>query len=162
MTDDYLSKVQHIQFDKDSENPLIIIGNKGQELIETNYWETVCNEKGLVMVTRNAGNLRLLLPDVFATAETLNDYKQADHAVLTTGSWLGNPLVYEIMLEDFSNSPHVFHLMPHVFLEGAPSLDSDTCRFSVWIKGPIKVCDMKCYIRKTTHRLPHMKPIKEH
>lgn len=159
MTDN--TDVRKISID-DSESELLEVVNKGQDLVASNYWDTVYNKKGLIMVTMNAGALRLLMPDDFALPETLNDYKKAAHAVLTMGSWLDKPIAVEIMLEDFTNAPHTFHLLPTVFLEGIPLLDRDTCTFSIWTKGPNKVCEMTCYLRRTIHRLPYQKPYKEH
>lgn len=86
---------------------MITISNAGQDVIETNYWDTPHARNGLFFGSWNAGALRLLVPDtqVAAIAEMLT----GQLCIVTRGNLDGTPAL-ELMWDDGSDEPYCIHL----------------------------------------------------
>ena len=143
-------------------HPLIKIGNNGKDIAETNYWEMPFEDVPVV-VSVNAGAIRLLLPRIYNGH--LDDYRSCDHVVMTYGPWLHHSMAVEFMFEDFTDTPYSFHLSVDSFVNGVPSepQDGEYWDFSIWAKPEnemIKVIERTCYTNKGFHRLPHLKEYK--
>ena len=92
---------------------LFEFGNKGQELLSTNCWESEPTHKGYCYLSLNAGAVRFLVPPVFEKniKEMVNG---VDFVIMTAGKMethIGNQDAYEILFEDNSDSPYVIHIM---------------------------------------------------
>jgi hypothetical protein len=83
----------------------LLIQNRGQELLTTNFWDTPMAEAGFFYLSWNAGAGRLLVPD--AQRGTIEDMKTAQYVVVSRGFWkdAGRPNSLELMFEDFSDTP---------------------------------------------------------
>ena len=90
---------------------MIFVGNAGQEIASTNYWQTEHAAAGLFYLSWNAGAGRLLVPDV-AIAE-LQEMHGASLVIVSSGPWSaqgGRPAV-ELLWEDGSDEPYCIHLV---------------------------------------------------
>ncbi len=139
---------------------VITIGNDGQELAETNYFESEYARSGKVYMSINAGAFRLLFPD--SMLNMLEDMSSAKEVVISLGKWpdAGKHLAFEILFEDFSDNPFCLHI-------GSEMIDripndmhrKDETIFTIWTsKG--KVLTLPCYTRKV-NKIPYLKPRKK-
>jgi hypothetical protein len=139
---------------------LITIGNDGQTITNTDYWQHPYAAKGLFFLSTNAGCLRLLVPQphVHLIPEMTNNVREV---VLTRGKMEGKDDVVEIMFEDGSDAPFSLHLDPGQLDRRWTKQDEGSqCVFAVYTEGPAKVAEFtRCFLRRAS-RLPHMKPWK--
>lgn len=140
---------------------LLQIANRGMDILDTNYWETPQAQNGTILVSVNAGCIRLLLPNQFK--KFIPEYKTVDHVVMTHGPWREVvPLAVEFLLEDFTNSPHCYHLSVEAFVSGVPCVPQpgENWIFAIWAlvgDQPTKVFEKICYTNKNVHPLPYLK-----
>lgn len=89
---------------------MIEIINKGQRVIETNYWDSDYAQRGFYFLSWNAGAARLLVPD--SEKKALHDMRSADYVVISRGPWTerGGRDAIELLFEDGSDAPFVIHL----------------------------------------------------
>lgn len=98
------------------------IDSHGPIITATDYWESDAAAAGRVILSPNAGVIRCLLPP--SLYEVVGDLRSAKYAIVTVGPWsrqaargfgLALPLAdgadcVEILWEDHTQSPHVWHL----------------------------------------------------
>jgi len=83
---------------------MITIGNNGQEIVDTNYWDSDHAQKGFCYLSWNAGAGRLLVPDSWLNFIT--EMKTADMVIVSRGQWAEhNREAIELLFEDHTNSP---------------------------------------------------------
>lgn len=85
----------------------IVVGNKGQAIASTNYFDTEQARGGLVYLTWNAGAGRLLIPDNLK--RVLPEMRSAKYVIVSSGPWMEHEGVaaLELLFEDRSDSPFV-------------------------------------------------------
>ena len=87
---------------------LIAIGNNGQDIANTNYWQTDWARLGLMYLSINAGAFRLLIPPQLR--HTILDMKRgARYVVVTRGQMHGRDII-EWLVEDNSSTPYVCYI----------------------------------------------------
>lgn len=87
---------------------MITIGNKGQDIANTNYWDTEAALNGYFYLSFNAGAARLLVPD--NKISEITEMKTGKYVIISRGpcqhrnyDWEN---AYELLFEDFSNCPY--------------------------------------------------------
>ena len=80
---------------------MITIGNNGQELAETNYWDSEHASAGFCYLSANAGALRLLVPEA---AEGLLAEMRTGKRVLLEPS-ISSPGCIDIVFDDGTDEP---------------------------------------------------------
>lgn len=135
---------------------LLMIGNDGQKIKSTNYWDSEPAARGYVFLTINAGAYRMLLPD--SQFEMLIEMRKAQYVVISRGAWpLQNRAdALEIMFEDNSDSPFALHIVPDMCDRMPGNKDVDKKRpFFVWTRSG-QALELPCYFRQV-QRLPWLK-----
>ncbi len=91
-------------------NELIEIANDGQNIKNTNYWDTPHAAKGMYFLSWNAGAARLLVPDV--QAGILDEVQNVACVIISRGKWIehNNIDAVELLFEDNSDFPYVITL----------------------------------------------------
>lgn len=82
---------------------LLRIANNGEEIIETNFFETHEAKMGIVFLSWNAGAARLMLPKALE-AQFKREIRNATEVVFTGGRYKDRDAL-EIMFEDNSFAP---------------------------------------------------------
>lgn len=82
----------------------ILIGNRGQEIADTNYWDSDLARRGFFFLSWNAGAARLLIPD--AQLSALPEMRTGQYCDITRNKTGG----YELLFEDHSDFPYVIAL----------------------------------------------------
>lgn len=144
----------------------LTIRNDGPVIVETNYWNTRPALDAKILVSLNAGTVRVLLPRSYGT-EVMLASLGAIGAALTRGEWVdvpGRPTAYELLLDDGSADPYAIFVLPAAFVSGQLA-ESDFGRrvplvfyvhsekppgFVAWEPRP-------CTLRKAA-TLPHLAP----
>lgn len=85
-----------------------MIGNKGQQIVNTNYWESEYARQGLFYLSWNAGAGRLLIPD--DQKSIIREMKTAKMVIVSRGEWQGKDAL-ELLFEDHSDNPFVINLV---------------------------------------------------
>lgn len=91
---------------------LLEIDNDGPEIVSTNFWETEMASRGMFFVSTNAGAFRILVPDSIKS-QIPEMRKGAKHFVvscLPSDQWTLGSYSVEVLIEDRSDNPYVFHL----------------------------------------------------
>ena len=101
-------------------NRNILIGNKGQEIVETNFFQTDFSKSNLFYLSWNAGAARLLIP-IFDEV-TLNEIKTADYVVISRGL-LNGADAFELLFEDHTATPFCIHMEAAMSDRNLPSSD---------------------------------------
>ncbi|TLS78280.1 hypothetical protein FE236_00530 [Mariprofundus erugo] len=135
----------------------ITIGNKGRDIVSTNYFGTEMARNGLAFVSVNAGAFRLLLPQALESA--VREMKTGQYAVISRGSMpeLGQHDGIEIMFEDHSDEPFALHMSPGQWdmMMGNAHNNRETT-LDVWTESGCQL-SMPCYFRMVK-KVPHLKP----
>lgn len=121
---------------KDNMTVLLIIRNTGQEIAETNYWDTEAGQKGLFYLSWNAGAGRLLVPD--SQISQVAEMRTAELVIVSRGRWPSRNRAdgIEIMFEDNSDSPYALHLTVEQCDRLLPAKDaSGYFVFSAWTRS---------------------------
>lgn len=141
------------------------IENNGPDIIASNYWQSEYARAGKLIVSCNAGAIRLLIPPQMRPA--LNAMRSAVYVIISRGPWpeVGAAEAVEILFEDHTDSPWTAHLTPESFFNGLPSQPpaGKAWRVSVWDykKGkPEKAIDLPCRWRRVAS-LPCLRPWSE-
>lgn len=136
---------------------LITIGNDGQDIVSTNYFESEYAVNGKVYMSINAGAFRLLLPD--SQMRYLEEMSSGKEVLITLGKWLeGNKRqAFELLFEDYSMSPFCLYFGP----EQIDRIPNDMHRkdktvFTVWTTAG-KVLSLPCYTRRVDE-IPCLEP----
>lgn len=88
-------------------NGVIMIVNKGQDIVETSYWDTAMSHSGYAYASWNAGALRLLIPDQLLPA--VEEMRTGRQAIVTRCLLAGREAI-EILFDDGSDAPYALHL----------------------------------------------------
>lgn len=88
----------------------IEICNDGKKLTWSNFWDTEMAQKGILLLSWNAGEARLLVPD--SQIHNIPEMKSGKFVIVSRGPWAakGYKDGLEILFEDFSDSPFCLHL----------------------------------------------------
>ncbi|MDU5837899.1 MAG: hypothetical protein E6559_00025 [Pantoea sp.] len=114
-------------------NDKIFIGNEGQAINQTNYWDTEHAAAGLVFLSWNAGAARLLVPD--AAKALLPEMKGAQYVIISRGKYADRDAL-EILFEDGSDAPFCIHLMAEQSDRMLPESDQGGgFVVTVWTRG---------------------------
>jgi hypothetical protein len=91
---------------------MILIKNKGQALISTNYWDSEAATEGAFYLSWNAGAARLLVPD--SQKPLIKEMKGAREVIISRGPWRDQGLLdaLELLWEDGSDEPFCLFLSP--------------------------------------------------
>lgn len=110
---------------------MINITNDGPTITATDYWQSEYAARDLMILSPNAGHIRVLMPDHHHPV--LEEFAACDYAILTRGTWMGKESV-EILWEDHTDTPHMWHLTEDtcLMLPGDPSPAEWT--ISLWVE----------------------------
>lgn len=86
---------------------MIEIGNSGENVAQTNYFDSTAAIKGLFFVSGNASVMRILVPDIQFAA--LAEMCTGKICVISRGSLQGKDGL-EFMFDDDSDSPFAIHM----------------------------------------------------
>lgn len=108
---------------KDSDRKMLKFSNDGQELIETNFWDSPIAARGYFFLSVNAGAMRLLVPD--AQLNQLRDIETGQDVIVSIGRWkdVGLDRCIEIMFDDGSEAPFSIHMVPEQVDRGLSKKD---------------------------------------
>lgn len=84
------------------------LGNDGQDVASTNYWDHPNARAGFCFLSWNAGAARLLVPDALVGA--VKDMAAATEVIVSRGQWQGRDAL-ELLFEDHSEAPYALHLV---------------------------------------------------
>ena len=84
---------------------LITIGNAGQEIGSTDYWDSEYALAGKCFVSINAGCIRLLIPELMF--HIMPEIETGKKIIVSRGPWPAESRTdaFEIMLKDYSDNP---------------------------------------------------------
>lgn len=114
--------------------------NRGQAILETNYWDSERAQKGLAFLSWNAGAARLLVPDSLKPA--IKEMKTAKYVIISREKWTdqNNRDGLEILFEDNSPSPYCLHITAEQSDRTLLALDQGGgFVVTVWTKGGEKL-----------------------
>lgn len=150
---------------------MIQIENHGPLILSTNYWDSEFSANGKLIISPNAGTIRCLLPPLLYPV--VGDLRRCSYAILSRGTFSRELLMrygvdlslsgqdgIEIMWEDHTDSPHVWHVTADscLMLPGDPTPNQWVIACWVERRGqPHKALDRQCYWR--SRDLPCMDPI---
>lgn len=117
----------------------LIIENRGQAIVRTNYWDSEAAQHGFLYLSWNAGAGRVLVPD--SQKSILREMKGAPAVVVSRGPWhdQGGRDALELMWDDGSEAPFAVHLVA----EQTDRLIPDTQQgggfaITAWTRGGLK------------------------
>lgn len=127
----------HLQFeDIEGGGDPIVIKNKGPDIAETNYWDSAQAQRGLLFLSYNAGDARVLVPD--SRHDLLNEMATAKYVILSQGPWtvMAQRLAVEVLFEDNSDAPFALHMAESQFDRTLPSRNQGDGFFvTVWTRA---------------------------
>ena len=139
----------------------IVIDNHGALIVASNYWGSDLEQCGGVILSPNAGGIRLLWPRAMRAA--IEDMRQAEYAICSVGPWPAEGIekAVEILFEDRSDTPYSLCLSPAqcLLIPGEPEPGREWV-LSVWDlkkNRPHKALERRCYWRRV-ESIPCMKP----
>lgn len=119
---------------------LLVIGNRGQAIANTNFFDSEHARKGLFYLSWNAGAGRLLVPD--CQKHLVSEMRTAKYVIISRGPWIeqGDIDALEMLFEDHSDSPFVL-MMSHAQCDRLlPVKDQGVGFFiNVWTRGGQKL-----------------------
>ena len=140
---------------------VITIGNQGQRITSTNYWDSDHARAGYLYLSWNAGAARLLLPD--SQKPMIREMKTGRFVIISRGPWAdqGGREALELLFEDGSDTPFSMHLVA----EQCDRLIPDTEQgggfvVTVWSRGGEKLRLPGKYRRVDS--LPCLQPWEQH
>lgn len=130
--------------------------NNGPDIVRTNFWTSGAADDGKFIITCNAGDMRVLLPERYESQ--VAEMKTGKEVLVTRGTFQGQDAL-ELCFDDNSESPYALHTA----IQAADMLPQLGDRFmaSVWTRGSGEsaVCQLRVPARyRHAARLPHMKP----
>ncbi len=136
---------------------IIHIKNNGQEIVETNYYDTPNARAGYFYLSTNAGCFRLLVPD--SQLSVLSELSTGREIIISRGPWPEQRKkdALELLFEDDSDNPFSLHILPEQ-CDRLPEKKDAGKRwlFSVWSRTG-KHFEAPCYYRQVK-KLPWLKP----
>jgi hypothetical protein len=118
----------------------IRIGNRGQAIASTNYWDCEAAKDGIFYLSWNAGAARLLVPD--CQKHYVREMRSAKHVVISRGPLPqhGGPIGLELLFEDNSDQPFVLMIPEDASDRRLPKTDQGSEFFiTVWTRGGQKL-----------------------
>lgn len=84
---------------------MIIIQNRGQAILSTDYWDSEHARHGFLCLSWNAGCARILVPD--AAKVMLREMRSAREVIISRGPWTeqGGRDAIEVLWEDDTDEP---------------------------------------------------------
>ena len=135
---------------------LIMTQNNGPYLLNTNYWQNEISQSGFAYFSCNAGAVRILLPDT----KCLKDILTAKEVIISRGPCpqLRMSDAMEVMYEDHSSSPFVFHTSIGQW-DRIPARTDNGREFKclIYTEGPKLQAELPLWYR-IVPSLPYMKP----
>ncbi|WP_374834255.1 hypothetical protein [Paenochrobactrum pullorum] len=138
-------------------NKMITIGNQGQKIVTTNFWESELADRGYCYLSLNAGAARLLVPS--SVKNLVREMKTAKYVVISRGPWpqANAEDALELLFEDHSDEPFCLHMT----ISQIQSLPSDAWLgepfdLTVWTKLGQKL-RIRAKYRKVP-QIPYLKP----
>jgi hypothetical protein len=122
------------------EYDFIHIGNRGQAIAGTNYWDSRAADNGIFYLSWNAGAGRLLVPD--SQKRYVSEMKSAKHVVVSRGPMPqhGGAIGLELLFEDYSDQPFVLTIPEDACDRQRPKKDQATDFYiTVWTRGGQKL-----------------------
>jgi hypothetical protein len=88
---------------------MLTFKNRGQELVETNFWDSNLCTEGYFFLSISDGAFRLLVPD--SRMQHLRDMDAATQVIVSVGSWPSQERLVgiEILFDDQSDTPFALH-----------------------------------------------------
>ncbi len=85
---------------------MLLIGNKGQAISSTNYWDSEPAKSGFCFLSWNANAARLLVPDFLESS--ILEMRSAKYVIVSRGPWpeQAGREALELLFEDDSDSPY--------------------------------------------------------
>ena len=125
---------------------LMIFGNAGQHLGDTNYWKSEHAKRGLCLVSANAGALRLLVPK--AAEHFLPEMRTGASVTIEPSiSSAGN---IDLVFEDGTHSPFFLAISPSMFDRHLQ--EGRNIPFSVWTEDGM-VMQIPCKVTGAAAKL---------
>lgn len=140
----------------------LVIENDGPAIIRTNYWDLPECRAGKVLVSLNAGAIRVLLPP--SAEPAIPDMMAAAGCAFSRGPWpeMRLPDACEILFDDGSDSPFAFHLTRGA-VDRWPTPEDQAREWvlTCWTRpqwgAPVKALDLPCRYRIVA-ALPCLRP----
>lgn len=139
----------------------MIIENRGQAILSTDYWDTPHAKAGYFYLTWNSGAGRLLIPD--SQKHLLREMKSASEVIVSRGSWPdhGGREALELLWEDGSDNPFCIYLVAEQTDRLLPDTDQGGgFVIAAWTRGGLKNRWPGRYRR--VNRLPCLQPWSSH
>ena len=117
----------------------MIIQNRGQAILSTDYWDTPHALAGYLYLSWNAGAGRLLIPD--SQKLLLNEMRPARYVIVSRGPWPehSNREALELLFEDDSDAPFCLHLVAEQTDRLLPDTDQGGgFVIAAWTRGGLK------------------------
>jgi hypothetical protein len=140
---------------------VICIGNRGQAIASTNYWDCQAAKDGIFYLSWNAGAARLLVPD--CQKHYVKEMRSAKHVVISRGPMPqhGRSIGLELLFEDNSDQPFVLMIPEDASDRRLPKTDQGSEFFiTVWTRGGQKL-RLPCRYREV-EALPCLKAWASH
>lgn len=139
----------------------LVVINRGQEIRETNYWDSIPARAGYFYLSWNAGAGRLLVPDCHR--DLLAEMNSAKYVIVSRGPWpeQGGREGLEVLFEDGSDTPFVLQLVSEQ-CDRLPPDENEGSGFEIcaWTREGIKQSWPGKYRRVS--RVPCLQPWSEH
>jgi hypothetical protein len=135
----------------------MIISNRSQAILATEYWDSAHARAGYVFLSWNAGAGRVLIPD--SQKALLRDMKPAREVIVSRGPWIdqGGREALELMWEDDSDAPFCLHLVAEQCDRLLPDTDQGGgFVITAWTRGGLKGRWPGRY--RHVDRIPYLEP----
>lgn len=119
---------------------MITIQNKGQAIVDTNYWGSEMAASGLMFLSWNAGAARLLIPDTMKSV--IREMRTGKNVIISRGHLQNGDgrEVLELLFEDYSDSPFSVQLSVEQCDRLLPESECGAkFNMSVWTSGGMKM-----------------------
>ena len=139
----------------------MIIQNRGQALLATDYWDSPNARAGYFYLSWNAGAWRVLVPDNQKPA--LREMRTAVEVIVSRGPWSdqGGREALELLWEDGSDNPYCLHLVAEQTDRLLPDTDQGGgFVITAWTRGGLKGRWPGRY-RRVDH-IPYLEPWSAH
>lgn len=139
----------------------MLILNRGQAILSTDYWDSKHAQAGAFFLSWNAGAARLLIPD--SQKSVLREMKGASEVIVSRGPWIehGRRDALELLWEDDSDSPFAIHLVAEQTDRLIPESDQGAgLTVSAWTRNGIAASWPARY--RLVERIPWLRAWEEH
>jgi hypothetical protein len=137
--------------------PTLQFLNNGQDLVQTDFWDSALCRAGKMFLAWNAGAARLLVPD--SRVDDLDDMHAADEVIISCGRCededAGETL--ELMFVDGSHAPYCLYLPSEQTDRMAPESDQgEDFVVAVWTRNGKSLQLQGRY--RVVEAIPYLKP----